>query len=364
MSQMLVRWWWTEFGEEEADAAREAVSVGKVSQGTIVEEFETQVSRKLNCKHVIAVSNGSAALLTSIMALQLRPGSQVLVPDRTWIGTAHAIKIAGLLPIPVDTEVGRPVMSISSLEERINKDTTAVIPVHFNGRNANIEKIMDITRHTSIKVVEDSAQALMVQQSGKMLGTFGNFGCFSLSVAKLISTGQGGFLATNDEVLANRARKIRTHGVGSTIAPGSWEMLGFNFRFTDIQAAIGLVQIRKIEQRQEKMISIYRFYERCLNPEVARLVPCDVDNGEIPIYIEVECLDPYSLSLELEKYGIETRPYYPPISMANYMVSINSNEINRNSNNFYRKTLYLPSGPSIDLDLLYECGRRAKLFIS
>merc|ERR1712100_628208 len=138
---------------------------------------------------------------------------EVIIPNRTWIATAHAVLQVGATPVLVDTEIDRPIIEIENIQEAINNKTKAIIPVHMNGRGAKMENLKEICKSNKLFLVEDAAQALMSLHEGKYLGTYGDIGCFSLSMAKLISTGQGGFLATNSSAICEQAKKIRIHGL-------------------------------------------------------------------------------------------------------------------------------------------------------
>ena len=230
----MIPFWNTEFTEAEALAVANAIRNRKISQGDLTELLEKEIAELLGIKHVVMVTSGSMALTLAMMVLEIGLGDEVIIPDRTWIATAHAVINAGATPIVVDTEVDRPVMSVESMEKAISEKTKAIIPVHMNGRGVDMEKVIGIAEAKNIKIVEDAAQAFMSKHKGKYLGTYGDIGCFSLSMAKLISTGQGGFIVTNSGELNTRIRRMRTHGVSSTFEPERWDMKGGNFRYTEL----------------------------------------------------------------------------------------------------------------------------------
>ena len=242
-----INWWQTEFTTGEAEAAARAISQGRLSQGELVAELEIKLGKYLGVRNVVATTSGSDALLLSLWAAGVLPGDEVLVPNRTWIATAHSVSLLGAIPIFVDTEVNQPVISLSDLKNKVTSRTKAVIPVHLNGRNAHIDEVLKFGEDFGIRVIEDAAQALgSKDSSGSFLGTKSLAGCFSLSVAKVISSGQGGFIATSHDDFAAQLRAMRTHGIENVIDPGEWGRLGFNFRFTDVLASIGLEQLKKM----------------------------------------------------------------------------------------------------------------------
>ena len=245
----MIPFWTTNLGEAEIKSVTSAITNRKISQGLLTEQLEERLSAILGTQHVIMVTSGSMALVVALMALDIGVGDEVIIPDRTWIATAHAVLQVGATPKIIDIESERPVIDIEKIEKAINKKTKAIIPVHMNGRSVEMQKLLDIADHADIKVIEDAAQALLSKHNGKYLGTYGQIGCFSLSMAKLITTGQGGFLTTSCQQLNQKIRRIRTHGLEGVFEPANWDALGGNFRFTDIQAAIGHAQLDKIDEK-------------------------------------------------------------------------------------------------------------------
>jgi len=205
-----ITWWKTLFGEEEVNKVADSIREEHVSQGPVTAEFERQVSGFLDIPYVIATTSGSMALLMSLWVLGVGPGDEVIVPNRTWIATAHAPLLLGAKVKLVDVEPNRPIIDASLIEERITEKTKAIIPVHMNGRAADMQKIKAIASTYNINVIEDAAQAIGSKNRDGFLGTQADIGCFSLSVAKTISTGQGGFLVTDNEDIAQRLKAIRT----------------------------------------------------------------------------------------------------------------------------------------------------------
>ena len=347
MSKMRkIPWWQTEFATGEAKAASAAISAGRLSQGPIVLEFENCLRDYLGVRNVVATTSGSDALLLSLWAAGIRPGDEVLVPNRTWIATAHSVLLLGAVPIVVDTDIDRPTISLADLERKLSEKTKAVIPVHLNGMDAHIDDVIDFGNRYKLKVIEDAAQALGSKDlSGAFLGTKSLAGCFSLSVAKVISSGQGGFIASNDDEFAMQLRLMRTHGVENVVEPKSWSRPGFNFRFTDVLASIGIEQFKKLDSRLNRLRQIHQKYEDGLvSISGVNLIDVHISQGEIGPYIEVLCEDRQALIEHLSNFGIETRTFYPDLDNAEYL---NHNGGNVNSKRFGREGLYLPSGPSL-----------------
>ena len=344
-----INWWQTEFKTGEAEAAAKAINQGRLSQGELVAEFELKLGEYLGVRNVVATTSGSDALLLSLWAANVLPGDEVLVPNRTWIATAHAVSLLGAIPIFVDTDVDNPVISLFDLRNKMTSRTKAVIPVHLNGRNAHIDEVIEFGEAHGIKVIEDAAQALGSKDlSGSFLGTKSLAGCFSLSVAKVISSGQGGFIATNHDDFAARLKAMRTHGIENVIEPGKWDMLGFNFRFTDVLASIALEQFKKLELRLSRLREIYNRYEVGMTGLAnIRMIPLNLDGGEVGPYIEILSDDRESLVKHLMRNNIESRKFYPDLDTASYFKATKENP---NSRIFGSDGLYLPSGPSLSND--------------
>ena len=227
---MKVNWWKTTIGEEEIERVVKSIRNKNISQGPVTAEFESLISQYLEIDHVVAFSSGSTALLVALMALGVKSGDEVIMPNRTWIATAHAVHLLGAKVVLVDVEKSRPIIDASQIEKKITPSTKVILPVHLNGRSSNMKLINKIAKKYKISVIEDAAQAFSSKNSDGFLGTQSEIGCFSLSIAKTIGTGQGGFSVTKDKDLAKRMKAIRTHGVENVKDPQSWEMLGLNFK--------------------------------------------------------------------------------------------------------------------------------------
>lgn len=343
-----INWWSTSFGEREIALIGESIRSQCVSQGKVTERFESALAQFLGVNHVIAVSNGSSALLCALLAAGISHDDEVIIPNRTWIATAHAVRLLGARVVPVDVEQNRPIIDSSKIEAALTCKTKAIIPVHLNGRSADMVAIHEIANAHHLVVIEDAAQALGSRNSTGLLGTQSDIGCFSLSVAKTISTGQGGFLATNSDIWAERLKAIRTHGVADTKDPKSWPMLGFNFRFTDVLASIGIEQLKLLPNRIKHLRELYQCYEEGLSRSPFKLIPVKLEAGEVPVYNEFIVKDREKWINTLSANAIDTRPFYPDIDSASYLNVQTSDFVN--SRVFSTKGIYLPSGPNLSLE--------------
>jgi perosamine synthetase len=357
--QNKISWWKTSFNNGEAQEITKAISNKNISQGPVVAELEKQLGKYLEVPYVVATTSGSMALLMSCWVLGIGPGDEVIVPNRTWIATAHAPILLGAKVVLVDVETDRPIIDTTLIEKAITKNTKAIIPVHMCGRSADMRTINQLAAKYGIAVIEDAAQALGSRNSDGLLGTQSDLGCFSFSVAKIIATGQGGFIATKNETLYKKLIAMRTHGVGD-IVNADWDKPGFNFRFTDILAAIGIQQLKLITSRIEKAKEIYKLYEKGLDGiDSIKLIKVDLEAGEVPVYIEALCERRSELINFLEVKGIQCRPFYPDLNKAKYL---NTNIRFLNSEPYGRNAVYLPSGPEQDLNDIQRVIDEIKLF--
>ena len=347
-----ISWWQTNFGELEIEHVVQSMRNRCISQGKVTTEFELYLSEFLEVEHVIAVNNGSSAILIALMAAGISPNDEVIIPNRTWIATAHAVHLLGAKVVLVDTEKNRPIIDATLIEEKITSKTKAIIPVHMNGRSCDMQTINALAKKYKLFVIEDAAQAIASKNPNGYLGTQSDIGCFSLSVAKTISTGQGGFAVTNNSELATKIRAIRTQGVENVKDPQEWPMPGFNFRFSDIYASIGIEQLKRLPERLNHLRDIYEVYDKHLKDSAFRIIPVDIHSGEIPVYSEFLVENREIWTEKLADSGVETRPFYPAINSAHYLQQTKERYIN--SEFFSNNGIYLPSGPGQKISSIKE----------
>lgn len=235
-------------GKEEKAAVLEVLESGMLAQGKKVTEFEDNFAKYIGVKHAIATSNGTTALHTALLAHGIGPGDEVITTPFTFIATANAIKMVGATPVFVDIEEHSFNINPDLIEAAITKKTKAILPVHLFGLPANMEKIQEIARKHNLIIIEDACQAHGAEFKGQKAGSFGT-GCFSFYPTKNITSGEGGMITTNDSNIADKARKIINHGSEKKYYHNC---LGYNFRMTDIAAAIGIEQLKKLSQFNQK----------------------------------------------------------------------------------------------------------------
>jgi len=217
--------------------------------GEYVKEFEKEFSNYLGVKHAIAVNTGTAALHIAIAALDIGPGDEVIVPPFTFIATASSILHNNAIPIFADIDAKSYTLDPDSVKKKITSRTKAIIPVHLAGITANMGSLIDLANDHHLSIIEDACQSIGAKYKGKKVGSIGDVGCFSFYPSKNITTGEGGMITTSDDKLAEQCRLIRHHGEPSWYV---YNRLGYNYRMTEIQGAIGRVQLKKIDQYIKK----------------------------------------------------------------------------------------------------------------
>ncbi|MCA9385432.1 DegT/DnrJ/EryC1/StrS family aminotransferase [Candidatus Dojkabacteria bacterium] len=252
-------------GKEELSAVKIPLKTGWVSQGPIVKKFEDEFAKKHNVKYAFAVSSGTTALHTALLALEIGPGDEVIVPSFTWVASANAVLYCGATPVLVDIELNSFNLDPTRLAKAITKKTKAIIAIHLFGQSADIDKIKEIA--PDIAIVEDAACAAGGRYKGENIGSIGDVACFSFHPRKIITTGEGGMITTNNNDIGKKITSLRNHGlsysshqIGSPEYMGEVLMLGYNFRMTDIQAAIGIEQLKKLENFIAHRTTLVNYY--------------------------------------------------------------------------------------------------------
>lgn len=228
----------------EISAVTEVLKSGNLVQGTYVRKFEKMVTEYLGIKYAVAVSSGTAALHLTMLALEFGQDDEVIVPDFTFPATANAIVLAGAKPVLVDIDPKTYNIDVNKIEEKITDNTVAIMPVHLFGQSANMNAIGQIARGYGLWVIEDAACALGAKYENKKCGTMSDVACFSFHPRKIITTGEGGVIVTDNKSIATKARMLRNHGM----VGDNFLTIGFNYRMSDIHAAIGCAQMEKLDK--------------------------------------------------------------------------------------------------------------------
>ena len=244
-------------GAAEMSAVQKPLETGWLVQGPFVEEFERKFAAFTRADHAVATSSCTTALHLAVAALGLGPGDEVLVPAFTWVSTANVVEYLGATPVFCDIRIETFNVDVAEIEAKISERTVGIIPVHLFGLCADIDPMLSIAHRKGLWVVEDAACALGAWYGDRHAGTFGDAGCFSFHPRKSITTGEGGMVVTRDIGLAGRLRSLRDHGAsrsdfdrhqgGESFRLADYNLLGFNYRLTDLQAALGSAQMDRAD---------------------------------------------------------------------------------------------------------------------
>lgn len=341
--------------KEERDAVNEYMASGAwITEHVKTKQFAAMVAEYTGAKYGFILSNGTVTLTTALWACGVEKGDEVLVPDYTMVASANAAILMGCEIRFVDIRRENLCMDFDLMVKSITRRTKAVILVTINGRYPeNIESFVEYCKQNGIALIEDAAQSLGSFYKGKHLGTFGDVGSFSFSMPKIITTGQGGALVTNNADIAERIQKLRDFG---RERPGADHYLtqGWNFKFTDLQAVIGIEQMKKVPRRVERKKQIGKLYEKYLR-EISgiELIPTNYENTA-PWFYEVLIEDRLGLKSYLKDKGIGTREFYPALHTE--PVFARKNEHFPIAESIAKKGLWLPSAVQLtDNQVKYIC---------
>ena len=296
-----------------------------ISDGEYVDRFEADFARLIGTKYAVTTSSGTAALHLALLAAEIGPGDEVIIPDFTFVAPANMVLQIGAKPVYVDINPNTWCIDINEVEKNITDRTKAIIPVHVYGNICDMEALVRTAEDNGIYLIEDVAEAAFSRYRGKSAGSFGALGCFSFQATKAITTGEGGAVVTNDEELSKQVRILRNHGMRA--GKRYWhDVVGYNYRLTNIQAAFGCAQLEKIDKMIDEKNRIYRRYLKNLSdlPGIEfQHIPEEV---EPVIWAAAIKMSPeyfkggkdYVMA-ELLKRNVETRPgFYPFHTMPLY----------------------------------------------
>ncbi len=309
----------------EEQAVLEVLRSRWLSAGAVTQAFEREFAEFVGATHALAVTNCTAALHLALLALGIGPGDEVLVPSLTFVATVNAIRYTGATPVFVDlVSLDDWTLSPECLRRQITARARAIVPMHYAGFPCAMPAILELAQEHGLAVVEDAAHGPGSWVDGKHIGTLGQIGCFSFFANKNLATGEGGMLVTDDEELAQKLRHLRSHGMTSM----SWERhqghayqydvvaLGYNFRFDEMRAALGRVQLAKLDANNTKRAQAYRHYVELLHGVAGLQLPFREREGRFsyhlfPILLEAK-VPRLELMKALRQRGVQSSVHYPP----------------------------------------------------
>lgn len=334
------------------------------SQGPFVKKFEEGFSRFIGVENALAVCNGTAALHIALDALGIRRGDEVIVPDLTFAATINAILYCGAKPVLADVDPETWCVDVKGIARLITPRTKAIIPVHLYGQPADMEEIGLLAKRHGLLIIEDAAEALGALYNGQHVGSFGDAAAFSFFGNKIITTGEGGMVTFRDEAAASRARMLRDHGMDPRRR--YWHpQVGYNYRLTNIQAAIGVAQLEQIDTFIQRKLEIGRAYRRLLESMDAIQLPAEREGVRNVYWLFSLVLNSRHSTLgrdglmeRLQDCGIETRPlFYPLHTMPPYR-RYSGNQDFPNAQRISANGISMPSAVTLrENEIEYVCDK-------
>ena len=334
-----------QIGDEEKAAVSKVLDSGMIASGPKTEEFEKKFSEYIGVKYAIATTSGTTALHIGLLSLGVNEGDEVILPDFSFIATANSPLFCQARPVFCDVDTKTFNIDPEKIQKLITKNTKAIMPVHLYGQPADMKRILEISEEHDIKIIGDACQAHGAEYNGKMIGSFGDLECFSFYPTKNMTSSEGGMITTNNEEIAEKARSLRNHGREKTKWGYEHGFLGYNFRMTDIAAAIGIEQLKKLPKFNE----IRRRNAKYLNENLKEVeVPYVMPNA-VHAYHQytIKCKDRDAIIQNLKKNDIGFGIYYPqPLHTYKHLKKF-AHKILKNSETLSNQVLSLPVHPSL-----------------
>lgn len=353
MSKYTIPIYQPDLGGNEKKYVNECLDTSWISsRGRFVTEFEQRFAERIQVEHAASVSNGTVALHLALMALGIGPGDEVIVPTLTYIASANSIAYTGAKPVFVDSLRGNWQIDPEDVRRHITPRTRAIMPVHLYGQACDMDALMAIAAEHRLFVIEDCAEAFGTLYKGRHVGTFGDISTFSFFGNKTITTGEGGMVVSNDKTLIERARHLK--GQGLAAHREYWhDVVGYNYRMTNIQAAIGLAQLERADEfiaRKREIAARYTAALEGLPVEVHREAPDTVHSYWMFSILVERAEQRDALREHLAKDGIETRPlFYPMHTMPMYAHNYRKHSV---AEDLAWRGINLPSWPGLSDELV------------
>jgi len=347
-------------GDEEKRAVVDVLSSGMLASGPKVKEFEERFAKYVGVKYAVATSSGTTALHLALLSLGIGKGNEVIIPSFSFIATANAILFCGAKPVFCDIDPKTYNIDTDKIEKLITNRTKAILPVHLYGQPADLKPIMEIAEKHNLYVIGDAAQAHGAEYNGKKIGSFGDVECFSFYPTKNMTTGEGGMITTNSKEIAEMARSLGNHGREETQWGYEHVRLGYNYRMTDVEAAIGIEQLKKLDRFNDARIKNARFYDEELGEVEGIVTPYVMENAKHVYHqytIRVKRKKREKLIEIFKKKGIGYGIYYPkPLHFYPHLRKFTHDDL-KNSENVADEVISIPVHPGLreeDLALVVD----------
>jgi len=345
-----------ELGDKEKEFVNNCLDTSIIGQGSYVEDFERKFSKFVNCKFGVTTSSGTTALHLACKTLGIQKGDQILVSSSTNMASAFSVDYCDAIPIPIDIEKETWQMDVNKIEEKINKNTKAIMVVHLFGHPVDMDPVLQISKKYNLKIIEDCAESHGAEYKGKKVGSIGDIGAFSFFANKIFTCGEGGMIVTNSKELAEKAKSLKNLSYGA-INKFMHDDVGFNYRLPNISAALGLGQLTQKNKIFSEKERIYNRYKKNLKKIKGVNIPSVRDwvtkyiMWVFNIYLDKNYpLSRDQLVNKLKEKNIETRNAFVPINKQKILTKkygLFKEEDCPNANYIMDNGLYLPSGNNI-----------------
>ena len=348
-------------GDEELAQLTEVIRANWISEGAKTREFESRLAQLHGTRYALAVANCTGGLIIAMKALGIGAGDEVIVPTFTFIASVSSVRLAGATPVLVDVDARTATIDPAAVERAITPRTKAILPVHLYGHAADLEAVMAIAERHGLAVIEDAAQGVAVKFQDRPVGSFGAIGCLSFFTDKSITLGEGGAVLTNSDSLYEELLMLKNDG---RLERGMYvhDRVGYNLRITELQAAVGLAQLGKLDTIVRRKRANEELYRRRLQAVPGlEFTYRDPRCFVVPHRVNVLVDDPEALIAHLEANGIGSRRFYLPVHL---QPSFDIKGDFPNAEDLYRRGLSLPSAPTLTEDQIAFVCDKVREFMS
>lgn len=308
-------------GSLEKEYVLDVLASGQLSFGKYLKEFENQFREYLNMKYAVAMNSGTSALHIAVKTLGLKKDDEVITSPYSFIASSNCLLYEGIKPVFVDVDFHSTVIDAEKIEEAITEKTKAILVVHIFGQVCDMDEICRIAAKYNLKIIEDACEAIGAERNGKKAGTWGDVAVFAFYPNKQITTGEGGMLVTNDTRIFEEAMSLRNQGRALTNDWLTHERLGFNYRLSDIQAAVGVAQMKRLSDILSRREQAATYYKELINHSNIKgidylhpLHSCKISWFVFPIFFHNKTARDYVMK-HLNEAGIQAKPYFPSIHL-------------------------------------------------